>query len=452
MGLAAPAPRPARANGAFPESYQLVLPADRPRQIVLATNFGLIISDDGAATWTWTCERDATAMGSALRRGGAAAARPLLLDVDARGPRLLGRPLVHLGHVGRQPSTTVLANDYFPDPTNPMRVYALGAKPASDDDGPAAGHRVGRRRHDLRRRRSSRRPRGSRSRACERARSARRTLYVSTYSIKGFHPTLQRSTDGGAHWTPIDVEPSIGANSFRIIAVDPGDARILTVRVIGTTGESLAISRDGGMTFTKVVDVAGQLTGYVRLDSGTILVSGALATEGVGFRSTDGGLTFAPWTPVTTDGAGVPDVSSDGGVQRPPHLRALAARGGKLYAAAKNFSDDWAVGVSTDEGPHHSSGSTRYRPTSNRSVACAQAVCLAAARRRRPLRIWPLGGLRGATVTPAAAREAGCGCGIGPPSAAAGAGRPPAGPRARLAALCDVARADGDASTDRGPR
>src|SRR5262249_11008394 len=48
---------PALANGAFPESYQIVLPADRPQQVILATNFGLIISDDDGATWTWTCEQ-----------------------------------------------------------------------------------------------------------------------------------------------------------------------------------------------------------------------------------------------------------------------------------------------------------------------------------------------------------------------------------------------------------
>src|SRR6266850_6434690 len=62
--LLLPGPRAARANGAFPESYQLFLPADRPDQIVLATNFGLIISDDAGATWTWTCEQKATVMAS----------------------------------------------------------------------------------------------------------------------------------------------------------------------------------------------------------------------------------------------------------------------------------------------------------------------------------------------------------------------------------------------------
>src|SRR5947209_6557024 len=40
------APSPARADGAFPDSLQVLLPAGQPHRIILATNFGLIISED----------------------------------------------------------------------------------------------------------------------------------------------------------------------------------------------------------------------------------------------------------------------------------------------------------------------------------------------------------------------------------------------------------------------
>src|SRR5436305_14459038 len=56
--------RPARADGAFPASEAILLPADRPNSIGLATNFGLILSEDGGASWQWTCERPETAMGA----------------------------------------------------------------------------------------------------------------------------------------------------------------------------------------------------------------------------------------------------------------------------------------------------------------------------------------------------------------------------------------------------
>lgn len=46
----------ARANGAFPDSLRIFAPADRPAEIILATNFGLIMSKDDGATWDWVCE------------------------------------------------------------------------------------------------------------------------------------------------------------------------------------------------------------------------------------------------------------------------------------------------------------------------------------------------------------------------------------------------------------
>src|SRR6185436_11358009 len=46
----------AAADGAFPDSSQILLPATRPHRIVLVTNFGLIISEDDGATWEWACE------------------------------------------------------------------------------------------------------------------------------------------------------------------------------------------------------------------------------------------------------------------------------------------------------------------------------------------------------------------------------------------------------------
>src|SRR5262245_60647608 len=54
LGLLASA-ETAHANGALPASLGILLPADKPQEVVLATNFGLIISRDAGATWLWTC-------------------------------------------------------------------------------------------------------------------------------------------------------------------------------------------------------------------------------------------------------------------------------------------------------------------------------------------------------------------------------------------------------------
>src|SRR5262249_28810552 len=153
-------------------------------------------------------------------------------------------------------------------------------------------------------------------------------LYTTTTTAPSIHPALVRSRDGGATWTTLDLEPMLGPTKFRIIGVDPTDPSTIYLRVMDQNVESGAVSKDGGTTFTIGASVpGGVISAFVRLASGTILVGGIAVADAVGFRSTDGGATFAPWAPV-------------------PHLRALAERGGKLYAAAKNYTDGWAIGVS----------------------------------------------------------------------------------------------------------
>ena len=46
----------ARADGAFPDAQTVLLPPDRPQQIVVAANFGLVFSEDGGVYWQYSCE------------------------------------------------------------------------------------------------------------------------------------------------------------------------------------------------------------------------------------------------------------------------------------------------------------------------------------------------------------------------------------------------------------
>src|SRR6185312_5735949 len=79
LGMLALVPEAARADGGIPGSLGILLPADQPRTIGLATTFGLILSADAGATWSWTCEQAAaTSMANmytvgppALASGGA---------------------------------------------------------------------------------------------------------------------------------------------------------------------------------------------------------------------------------------------------------------------------------------------------------------------------------------------------------------------------------------------
>jgi hypothetical protein len=201
----------------------------------------------------------------------------------------------------------------------------------------------------------------------ESAASAPLTVYVAAYEPPDLRPRLARSTDGGATWTMLDLEPFLGNNQFRIVAVDRQDPRRLFLRVLEPGGESLAVSRDGGETFTSAVDVDGNLTAFVRLASGAVLVGGIVNSQGVAFRSRDGGDTFEE-------------------VPGPPRLRALAERGGRLYAATDNFRDGFAVAVSDDEGKTFQP-LLRYDQVAG-VKPCVAAACAESCRREAAVGLW----------------------------------------------------------------
>ena len=110
-----------------------------------------------------------------------------------------------------------------------------------------------------------------------------------------------------------------------------------------------------------------------------------------------------------------------------PHLQALAVRGGKLYAAAKNYSDDWAIGVSSDDGLTFKPMMRYTDVTSIRS--CAQKACLDSCEFQASQVIWPLA-ICGAPPKPPTVSKSGCGCGLFAPGASA------PGALLLLAALC----------------
>ena len=89
-------------------------PPDKPQEVVLATNFGMIISEDAGASWLWTCEQPETSFGY-LYGVGTAAARSLLCAVPGcRGwrSRTTGRAR---GSARAARSSSLVASDFFVD-------------------------------------------------------------------------------------------------------------------------------------------------------------------------------------------------------------------------------------------------------------------------------------------------------------------------------------------------
>jgi len=317
-------PSLARADGAFPDSFQLILPADRAHQLVLGTNFGLVISEDDGVTWRWVCE-EAIANYAGLFEIGAPPSDTLFAVSPA------GLFLSSDGACTWQAATGGDGiTDSFPDPSNPARVVALAAVTTdggaavdavieSTDGGKSFGHALWTA------------PAGAKLTGIEVGRAAPHPIYVTLYGHDAEQrpqPRIARSTDGGASFQLTAPSPALGMATPRLAAIDPDDPTILYLRVSDAGGERLAISTDGGASFRVAFTTPSRLTAFLRRADKSLLVA---TQDGELRRSTDGGKSF--------------ELRSS-----KVHVRALAERAGRLFAAADNANDGFAVGVSDDAG------------------------------------------------------------------------------------------------------
>ena len=435
VGAAVGLPRAARADGGIPGSLAILLPADQPRKIALATTFGLILSDDGGASWLWTCEQASTTSMANMYAVG-----PSAIASSGVGDRFYAlSPFEGLAWSDDESCTWQTAgglaagstvSDFFVDPSDPRHVLAVAAAPSdggvagaggvfeSSDGGTtfapeplytaAAGATIV---------------------GVEIARSNPRVIYVATYATTpaGRAPVLSRSTDGGANWTPTPLTGAVGAAIVRILAVDPQDSDVVYLRVIAADGDAVAITRNGGATVSVPVTFArGQLSAFARLSSGTVLVGALIATDaggtdGVAVRSTDGGTSFQPWTTLPA----------------PTHLVGLAERvesgRPRLYLSGKNYSDGWALAVSDDEGATLTKLLTYDQVKGIKP--CVRQICQDTCNFENMQGIWDLS-VCGGTATGVVAARAGA---AQAPAAGAGSTRAPparrASPRSAAVAL-----------------
>ncbi|HZS40259.1 MAG TPA: MYXO-CTERM sorting domain-containing protein [Polyangia bacterium] len=321
LGLAA---RAAHGDGAFPDSMAIFAPPDRPHQIVLATNFGLVTTDDDGATWHLVCEQAIASYVSAYQMS---APPDDALFADAPYGLAVSRDggCTWTFAAGAFAGNEVI--DAFPDPTAANHVLAIARQ--VPDGGVGAYHAVFESTDGGRTFGAAPIFTGSPMTTLtgvENARADPRTIYLTMYGETPFQPLLARSV-GGAPFQIID-DTAAPSDIPRIAAVDPIDPRTLYLRTSGTTGDRLAISHDGGDTLALPLALAGRMSAFLRRSSGTLLVGTA---DTPSFRSTDGGQTFAVWP-------------------NAPHVRALAERDGVLYAAGDDLADGFALATSADEG------------------------------------------------------------------------------------------------------
>jgi len=360
VSVVGPWTRSARADGAFPDAQSVLLARDRPQQIVVAVNFGLVWSEDDGQTWSYSCESPQTLSGYRYTMGPPSAggiSGDRIFAVSMPEP---GAPVstddactwtLPGGAVKAPGDPPHFATDLFPDPSNPSRVFLLAAPYEPDyPDLPGGVYRS---------------MDGGQTYAgpiftppaegrptltgVEVSASAAQTVYVTWYDVVTrtnptrveLFPHLARSLDGGETWTDQSLEGALGRLKPYLAAVDPMDPQVLFLRTISPDGaatqqETLAASRDGGATWTVLVtEPGGSFTGFVRRMDGTwfALATPAAMDAGVPtsvlYQSRDEGRTFA----------------------RAPlafHGRGLAERNGTLFLATDNVVDLVALVSSTD--------------------------------------------------------------------------------------------------------
>ncbi len=321
---------PARADGSVPGSRQILLPADRPEQIILATNFGLLSSEDSGNTWLFSCDQGLSAYAGPYLLGAAGSKRIFALTSGAG--LIYSDDDACSWQAVRGNFRDVLPYAFAVDPSSSKRVYAIGVPRedlrngdsiyVSDDGGLSFGEAV------------FTSPARSALLNVLVAPSRPSRLFATMFSTPQNHPILLRTDDSGEHWeVAADLVESLGENPFELLAIDPLDENKLYVRILGASAETLATSNDGGLSFVQSVPIPGKLNAFLKLASGTIIVAGTAGIDALGYRSKDGGQTFEPWL-----GA--------------PHVHALAERNGKLYVAGDPYADGYAIAESDDEGVH----------------------------------------------------------------------------------------------------
>jgi hypothetical protein len=364
----------------------VLVPSDRPQRIVLVTNFGVVLSEDGGQTWSWSCERDENAFGLFYQFGPPPRHR---LFAVANDHAITSDDATCSWQVAGGLLADQAVTDVFPDPTDADRVLAVGLAGTgysvfeSVDGGATFGATL------------YQAPAGDQVTGVEIARADPRIVYVALMGSDR-SPRLARTADGGATWTVHDLSAALGPGLPRIIAVDPSDPDSVLVRFAAATGgESVAVTRDGGLTVAKPLSITHYFTSFARLADGALALSAVLSTSPVLksglFISHDGAATFQ-------ENAAVPT------------LLALGHRDGLLYAAADNFSDGYALGVSSDEGATFSPV-VRFDQIGSimpcvRANAQCQATCraLAGTGFGSPGKIWE------EAVCTGGADPGGCGC------------------------------------------
>jgi len=347
------APREAAANGRMPGASQLLFSPTDPNLVILRVTFGILVSQDAGATWSWMCEaavpnipKEYDPMLGLTANGSLVAT--VLVSLD-RTPDLgctwtpLACPIPQLSFV-----------DVAVRPNAPHSVIALGATPStrfgtdagitcpgtgidagadagsvyanqvleSTDDG-ANWSLLG----------TSIDPRALVT-TVDAAASDPDRLYVSAFrddvneegGLTRF-ASIYVSLDRGQHWTERRVPLDPAERAVYIAAIDPTNADRLYVRTAGgpAYGSRLLVSDDAAASFQSVLTLNAAMLGFALSQDGLKVYAGSMK-DGL-YAASRASLTFAKTSSIS--------------------VACLATHGDEVWACS-NEQSGFLVGVSKD--------------------------------------------------------------------------------------------------------
>jgi hypothetical protein len=309
----------ARANGRFPKAQQIVtVPGSLGRTIYLRATFGVLVSRDAGASWSWICEQAMGFSGTwdppiAATRGG----RLWIGLPDGLSSTQDGCDITRATELQGETVVDIAAE---PDEQRVALVTSTPGKPSfvwrrSTVTGPFVRLGVG--------------VLGVSFDTVDVAPSKPSRLYATAAPVgSGPRAHFFRSDDGGATLEEVPVHLEKDGRLF-LSAIDPRDEKRLFLRHTNDLGTDLLLSIDSGTTWKSVLKTKTSMFGFAMSSDGTSLYAGAgMADEGI-FRSRDRGVTWEAASKTS--------------------VLCLFAAGADVFACSNPYTrGGWAIAVSVD--------------------------------------------------------------------------------------------------------
>jgi hypothetical protein len=336
-GLICLATTTAHANGRLPGATGLAIHPTDERQLLLGLTYGLALTRDGGASWTWMCEQQIEGNGGDVDPSIVVTSDGSLVVLSlTNGGVLVSRDDGCSFERAMGPLQGNRGVDLTLDPSRPGRVLALTSTIIEVVDRHPRFHNLlaqsldhGRNWEVL-----AELPDDLSPETVEVAPSDDDRIYVSgTAAADPLQGIVERSDDGGLSWTRTSVRLPKGSGSLFLSGIHPHDPDRLWFRVpgrgdiYGVLPARLWLSTDAGATFNQLGDTQGGMLGFAVSPDG----------ERVVFGGPLDGLFVGP-----SDGSAAPSKISD------MQVSCLRWHSSGLYACALEPANAYSLGYAAE--------------------------------------------------------------------------------------------------------